>query len=134
MTALDFKIKIWDKPTAEVIERNVPSSCLMHTLVTMLFVSQKMTCISDLMLSMLARCVKSKAWSYCQSHSQDFCLSVFGKKFPLQISLALLEGEKETTLKSYFFFFCLFVFSKIILNTENNENIFVNVLKTTRTC
>lgn len=57
MTAPDFKIKIWDKVTAEVIKRNVPSSSLMHALMTMLFVYQKITRVGDLTLMMQAHTV-----------------------------------------------------------------------------
>lgn len=104
-------------------------------------------------------CVKLKVWSYCQSHRQGSCPSILYKKFPLQISLALLEGlsflnlewtvasnhlktkkakQKTTAYKRYFILLVCFQFITL-LNIENNEVLYFskavldNVLKTTHT-
>lgn len=51
MTVPDFNMNITD--AAEDIKRNVPSSCLVHLLMTILFVCQKITHVGDLTLMML---------------------------------------------------------------------------------
>lgn len=51
MTVPDFNMNITD--AAEDIKRNVPSSCLVHLLMMILFVCQKITHTGDLTLMML---------------------------------------------------------------------------------
>lgn len=89
MTALDFKIKIWDKDAAEVIKRNVPRSWLMHVLMTMLLVCQKVARIGDLVLMMLAHVMWSRSPDHIVSYTARVLALLFlCKKFPFQISLA----------------------------------------------